>query len=326
MGTIDVLKYDRAVSSEFLALFTSGGVAASLREYAHARYPIDLQFRKDPKTGAQRATLYVGMTAVLHVYDKKTRGFALGAHPRWASTKNGWGSDWATPRRPADWATAWPGVENYLERVIPDVMTDGKYTKTEGVVQAAVTAFLGDPNRAVIDREVVPGFKDAATSSSIQHECSDPLTEAIANVAGVPGRPPTFLGMECDALAIDAEGHLLAIEIKPGSVGTLAWVPAQATMYARVLQRWIDEDTAWRGVVTAMFEQRKAIGLVPASFVLPDLRPKVVPAVAYQRIASLEYVRRMRAVQEALLVAGPGIGDPGLRFYEVSLSGRLDLV
>jgi hypothetical protein len=49
-------------------LFLRGGVAASLVEYArHAPYPVDLQMRHNPKTGADHATLYVGLTSVLDV-------------------------------------------------------------------------------------------------------------------------------------------------------------------------------------------------------------------------------------------------------------------
>ena len=70
------------------------------------------------------------------------------------------------------------------------------------------------------------------------------------------------------------------------------------------------------------FAQRKALGLVSPEFVLPDLQPKVVPAVAFQRVASKKYVEQMYAVQDALLAEG--VGDPGLVFYSVAPSGRLD--
>ncbi|MCY7288362.1 MAG: hypothetical protein LH624_08965, partial [Cryobacterium sp.] len=66
------LHYDRRVSETFLAHFLAGGVAHSLVEYArHAPYAIDLQMRHSPKTGADHATLYVGLTSVLDVKVKK---------------------------------------------------------------------------------------------------------------------------------------------------------------------------------------------------------------------------------------------------------------
>jgi hypothetical protein len=63
------IRYDRSVSAEFLSHFKRGGVAASLTSMArHALYPLDLQMRKSPKTGAEHATLYAGLTAVLNVH------------------------------------------------------------------------------------------------------------------------------------------------------------------------------------------------------------------------------------------------------------------
>ncbi len=65
------LHYDRRATAGFLAHFLHGGVAESLAEYArYAPYPVDLQMRKNPKTGAEHATLYVGLTSVLQVTRK----------------------------------------------------------------------------------------------------------------------------------------------------------------------------------------------------------------------------------------------------------------
>lgn len=67
-GDLDY-RYDRRVDEEFLKLFDSRGVFRTLTEYAQkARYPVDLQFRLDPKTRAQHASLYVGLTTVLDIH------------------------------------------------------------------------------------------------------------------------------------------------------------------------------------------------------------------------------------------------------------------
>ena len=87
------LRYDRSVSEEFLGHFLPDGFASSLLQYARARYPIDFQFRKDPKTGAQWATLYLGMTAVLNVEDKRAKGVRLTAHPKYANAIYHWADD-----------------------------------------------------------------------------------------------------------------------------------------------------------------------------------------------------------------------------------------
>lgn len=212
-------------------------------------------------------------------------------------------------------------MEDYLEQVIPRVMTEKRFTSKEGVVQAAVSAFIGDSSRVMVDREVVPSFADTATRKMIRDQFSRPLVEAIEHAKPAPGKRPTNFGMECDALSLDAAGHLVAVEVKPGNVGTLAWVAAQATMYARVLQHWVDLDGDWQATVTRMFGQRRALGVVSPAFQLPKLERKVVPAVAFQRIANPAFIARMYDVQDALIDAG--VGDPDMKFYEVSLSGRL---
>ena len=61
-------------------------------DYARGKYPIDFQYRKDPKTGRQWATLYVGLTAVVNVLDKGAKGLALDAHKTYRdpALKLGW--------------------------------------------------------------------------------------------------------------------------------------------------------------------------------------------------------------------------------------------
>lgn len=322
MVDIGELRYDRTVSEEFAKHFVAGGFADSLVDYARGKYPIDFQYRKDPKTNKEWATLYVGLTAVLNVYNKGAKGIALTAHSTYKTRKLGWSDDWGQAAPAADWVDKWNLVERYLERVVPDVVTNGRYVKTEGVVQAVVTGHMGDASRVILDREVCPYFRDTPTKAAVQQRYSAPLAEAIAKLSPAPGVPRTPFGMECDAFAIDAAGHLVAIEIKPGNVSSLAWVAAQATMYARVLQHWVDEDPTWEATVEKSFRQRRALGLLSPSFRLPDLQPKVVPAVAFQRVASAKYIQQMYDVQGALIQEG--VGDPAIEFYAVAPSGRLD--
>lgn len=331
MTTLDLL-YDRTVTDEFLEHFLPGGFAASLVQYAKAPYPSDLQMRKNPKPGGRQwATLYVGMTAVINVHDRGAKGLALKAHPSYSIPELHWQPEWSLPRSAQEWRDQWPAVEDYLERAIPFVIANKRLVATEGLVQAAVANFAESTERVVLDREVTPHFRDTATKESIRQQYSAPLVQAVSAVPNVKGRPPARFGMECDLLAVDAQGRLLAIEVKPGSVGSLAWVAAQATMYAKVLQHWINdsesrregnEQASWRTVITKSFEQRQALGLTPRGFTLPDLQPVVVPVVAYQRIARETFLDRMFAVQAALLETP--VGDAQLKFYEVSLSGRLD--
>lgn len=323
MADIGDLRYDRSVTLDFSRQFEDG-FAAPLVDYARGKYPVDFQYRKDPKTGRQWATLYVGLTAVINVHDNGPKGLALNAHEtyREQTAKLGWNDDWAAPASVHVWEERWPTVEAYLERAIPTVVTGGRFVKSEGIVQASVSGYLGDTRRAVIDREVQPYFRNTDTLNQIHGPYNAALVETLAKATSVPGKAPTRFGMKCDALAVDGEGHLIALEIKPGSVSSLAWVSAQATMYARILQHWIDNDSTWSDTIRRVFEQRQALGLTPTGFNLPNLQPKVRPAVAFQRVASPEYLQRMYAVQEVLVQAG--VGDRDLTFYAVAPSGRLD--
>jgi hypothetical protein len=110
-------RYDRRVSPAFLQLFATRGAFRTLTEYARkARYPVDLQFRSNPKSGAQHASLYVGLTTVLDVHWKPSF-VKLAAHPSYH--KSGFDPAW-TSWAPADEACMWSeAVDDYLDTVIP---------------------------------------------------------------------------------------------------------------------------------------------------------------------------------------------------------------
>jgi hypothetical protein len=86
----NIVRYDRRVDDEFLSLFRKGGLLHSLARLGKtAAFPLDLQFRKDPKNpGKQWATLYAGLTGVLYVHRVKN-GLRLDAHDTWSRKKSG---------------------------------------------------------------------------------------------------------------------------------------------------------------------------------------------------------------------------------------------
>ena len=322
------IRYDRRVSAQFLGHFRKGGMAYSLTEYAaKARFPVDLQMRHNPKTGADHASLYVGLTSVLNVVGKgkPVTKLALTAHPTWSESKKfGFGASWGTAAPAEEWLPRWIDVEDYLEKVIPSASFS--HGRTEGAVQAAASAF-SDGSRVMLDREVTPHFLDTATKNSVLKPLRKALADALANAKPVTGKPPTSFGAECDLLALDRDGRLLAVEVKP-SVSSLVWTPAQATMYAKVLQAWVDDDAGdtpgWQTVVRGMLDQRRELGLAPRFDVTLPQTTVVVPVIAVQRGASSTLLSRLWKVQQALLDAG--VGDPALEVYQVSLSGRLDRI
>lgn len=312
------LAFDRRLSEEFLQHFLPSGFAAGLAAYVKAGlYPLDLRPRRDLKSKAEHVTLYVGLTAVLQVKSSSSGLIRLDAHK--SHRKIGGFSDaWAKPHPVEDWIDQWPDVEAYLERIIPAATQS--HGRTEGAVQAAVGAHRSQ-DRVVLDREVTPSFRDESTKKRILEECRQPVLKACRDGGLGFGKGPKTLGSECDALAVDRNGRILAIEIKPLG-GSIPWVPAQALMYARVLQRWVEEDPAGAAeVLRGMGDQRHRMGLAPAWAGEIETRPEVVPVVAVQRGASAEAVRRMVAVRDALRAGD--VGGPEVELHEVSLIGDL---
>jgi hypothetical protein len=317
------IRYDRRVAASFLEYFLPGGVTASLVEYAkHAPYPVDLQMRHNPKTRADHASLYVGLTSVLNVYAKGSN-LALDAHKTWRQPPYGFDEQWSDAVEIGKWQDRWSKVEDYLERVIPRAAET--HASREGSVQAAASSFTTQ-DRVMLDREVTPHFRDTAVKTRILNGCRQPLVDALNSQRPVPGKTPQSFGSECDLLALDQSGRLLAVEVKPNAGSSIAWSAAQATMYARVLQAWIADDSddkpGWRAVIEGMYEQRRRLGIAPELPVRLPEQPKVVPVVALQRGVTQVHVQRLWAVQRALLAEG--VGDPELSVYQVSLSGRLD--
>lgn len=319
------LHYDRRVSEQFLAHFLPGGLAESLVQYArHAPYPVDLQMRHDPKSKAEHASLYVGLTSVLDVVRAKDK-LRLRAHKTWAEGAFGFSSDWTTNRAPEKLGERWQQVEDYLEAVIPAAAST--HATQEGAVQAAASMFTG-PQRIMVDREVVVSFRDDVMRKQAFKEVAAPLVSAVGSITGIPGKAPDRFGGECDLLALDSHGRLLAVEVKPRNTGSIVWSGVQAVVYARLLERWLKSWKAeWHvdrpsQVLRGMLEQRHRMGLAP--YDRPEIAdvPAVIPVVAIQRGANPIYVKRMKLVQRALLEGGHFTSPPEV--YEVNMAGRLD--
>jgi hypothetical protein len=317
------LHYDRRVTDEFLAHFLEGGVAHPLVEYARfAAYPLDLQMRYNPKTGAEHGSLYVGLSTVLDVHRRKDR-LLLKAHGTYMNGPFGFRQEWTSPMTVAELRKQWRKVEDYLESVIPEATRT--HAGKEGPVQAAASVF-SSRERVMVDREVTLHFRDGTVRKQILGEITEPFVKAVQGIAGVEGRPPSSFGDECDLLALDEHGRLLAVEIKPEGVGTIAWASAQATVYAQMLERWVRTKPQGTDhpltILRGMLDQRARLGLAPLQRPGIPERPEVVPVVAIGRgEKSKTYLDRMKTVQRALLDAG--VGNSALEVYEVSLAGRL---
>jgi hypothetical protein len=198
-------RYDRRADEGFRQLFEPHGPFRTVTEYARkARYPIDLQFRRNPKTSAQHASVYVGLTTVLDIHWRQGK-VKLAAHPTWQlhGFDPGWTS-WTPVNDIGGWIDA---VEVYLDTVIPQAAAGS--AAVEGAVQASVSSFASD-RLVMLDREVQLHFRDMPTKKRVIHEASADLLSAIRS-APVPGARPVSFGGECDLLAVDRTGRLRAV-------------------------------------------------------------------------------------------------------------------
>lgn len=319
------LHYDRRVSDEFIAHFQRDGLAHSLVEYAKfAAYPLDVQMRRNPKTGAEHASFYVGLTTVLDVHNKKN-GLRFTAHKSYSGGSFGFRPSWSSVMSVDEARRQWPFVEDYLEQVIPHAYRT--HAGVEGPVQSAASVFTG-LERTMVDREVALHFRDLATKQTIMSQVTKPFVTAVAAVAGIKGTPPSSFGGECDLVALDRQGRLLAVEIKPKDVPTIAWSCAQATVYARLLERWVQARPQGTDrpvtILRGMLDQRARLGLAPLERPALPETPKVVPVVGIGHGVSKSHLQQLQTVQKALLAAG--CGDPDLEVHVVRLSGRLDRI
>jgi hypothetical protein len=321
-----VLRYDRRAPTELMEALGPEGFAHSLVEYGRSgAYWLDLQLRGYENGADHWATLYVGLTKVLDLDYLTSKGFRLGAHPTHGNPENGWQTEWQRRHSAEWWAQRWPQVEDYLEGVIPKV---GAPHLKEGAVQAAIGGFES-ADRIVIDREGVVTFDSDPEKKAASEHLRRPLLDALERSdppAWWTGRPKT-LGGECDALAINAAGELLTIEVKPADSNTLPWALVQVMHYANLFRAWAAQPPAKgrpapAAVLQGMLDQRRNLGLVRNSGAFQVADPVVVrPVLAFDRRASVAARKRLLEVASHLQSQDINVD---VEMYEVNRIGRLD--
>ncbi|ANJ28106.1 hypothetical protein [Agromyces aureus] len=315
------LRYDRRIDENFLDVICDGPLR-SLQEYAReARYPVDLQFRRDIHSGDQRAQLYVGLQRVLSVYWRSGRVRFEGHTKYGRYQRYGFDDAWREWMAADAVAGIVEDLDDYLELVIPKVAS----VATEGAVQSAITSFQStngraNGGRAMLDREFTPQFESSFVEDFVMNDVSATLLAAIQD-APVDRPRPTSFGPRLDVLGT-RDGVLQAIEVKPKGVASIVWAPVQVIVYARLVQRWLGEDPEARDILRRLAEQRRRVGLLHDDVYLGSL-DEVQPVIAVQRGGrDGSYLSDMMRVIEHL--AHKGIGEAAaLKVYEVSLSGRM---
>jgi hypothetical protein len=280
----------------------------------------DLRFRGSPKHLATRATLYFSGYGALSVEEHAgqfhlevaRKGKVVGKHARACGFDDAW-----LEALPADaWWDRRSAVAEYLARVAKYAVANKLPNVTrEGPWQAAFCAHAHS-DMCVIDREAA--FVGSTTplyeAALAQHRA--PVLAALAALGEKSWRRGALtktLGGEVDALAIDASGRLLAIEVKPADErGTTAWAPAQALMYARLFETWSSRlgRPQARAVLQAMAAQRVELGLGTPAVLGDDF--EVVPVVAIGEPSTSEEKRIQASALERLAEVRKALASGGL--------------
>lgn len=279
------MRLSRTASEALMDVLLPGGAFAWLLEYPArdpARY--DLQLRCNPKTQRSWASLYLGLTSVLDVRECKA-GMRLTAHPTHRRA-GGFDKGWTKPGMSAGaWVNHIDAVRAYLERASAAVSL--KHFQTEGRVQALLS---NAPHRdfTVVNREVVVSFSDLPYKLQVIARMRAEFERALGR-SGVgdkwwPGvanhRVFPSLGAEMDALGVDRDGRLLAIEVKPPStVKGIGFGPAQVYFYAHLLDQVLRQDAGTLSAIRTMHDQRVALGLADGRAHLAE-QPTIVPVLA----------------------------------------------
>jgi len=287
---------------------------------------LDLRLRSRPGHTAARATLYLGLTQVLHVHHlgpdryrlerQKGKGFAEKLDPTLFDPA------WSQPQSLSRLAQAWPAVMTYVHAAVR--AAPSKYLSSEGRVQALLGR--GTSDFGAIDREVVINFpSQPAKAAALAGEAAGihAAREQLALTRRWAEKEKAF-GDELDLLAVDRAGRVLVVEVKHGTdTGGVGWTPAQVALYLRLCQLWVDA-TPWAGsVLNGMLDQARRIGLSGHSSEFTVAEPvTLVPVVAIGQPLKNPKVanERMRLVHDAL--ADHGVPLPGLEVWSVDGSGR----
>lgn len=271
------VRYDRRVSETLLEALTDGALAGLVDIVRVDRGLRDLQLRRARGLECW-ATLYVGLTKVLDVRERKGQ-FRLDADPTYREVP-GFDESWRLWQEPGDLENCWHEVLGYVDAAIASVRP--AYLK-EGAVQSSLCSGVSDDFR-VVDREAVLGHTNTASRSATTDPISIALQQAL--LAADPGetwwpslRSKVNFGSELDILAVDDAGRLLTVEVKAANaVAGIVKSPAQVAFYATLWSHWLSETDDSTEVLDGMLEQRARLGLGrPGPIEAPTT---VVPVVA----------------------------------------------
>ena len=288
---------------------------------------LDLQLRADPRQpGKGRATLYIGLTKAV---DLEARGemFRVVLQPRfgpmatWQTTP----PTWATWLVASELEVVWPQVLGFIRATIK--AAQDRYVRIEGGMQALLSNAASD-RFVMVDRESVIAFDSLVAKNAFLAPLDELLSKVVRDLESRGygwAKDGKGFGDELDALAVDADGRVLVMEIKPGSAtASLGWTPAQVARYHRLFDAWAQQGPGHaREVLKGMLAQRSQMGLASVSRPLPPAPLRFVPVIAVcGRVKNpREANERMLAVHTAL--GRVGIGLDALEVWQVGEDGTI---
>lgn len=295
--------YDRTVSTALVQELGPDGAFNFLAHFSRTRHLADLQLRSYPAKPTCRATLYYGLTKVIDVYERNGQFWLKG------SKHAAWDESWSQKRPADDWRSPElkQAVDSYLRAAMGAVADRFSH---EGAIQAMLCTRAPELF-SVVDREAVVGFDNKAERERVYSSIQRELHAAFPPNPALKWWKPKTFGGELDILAIDSNGRLLTVEVKPASATDgVTWAPLQATFYARLFEQWAHEhgDSA-ATAIQSMLNQRIDLKLASSPPRRLRIPLEVVPIVAIGGQPSDEALSRMQQVQAALRSAGVGRSD-----------------
>lgn len=323
--------FDRRVPQQLADALAPGGPMHELVEMADSdlgeKKGLDLRLRARPGHTAARATLYLGLTQVLHVHHLGPDRFKLqGQSGKGFQTKLDptlFDTSWGVPQSLERLSVSWPAVMAYVRAAI--AAAPSRYLTSEGLVQARLGR--GGKHFACIDREVVINFpsqvvKDAALGNEVAGIRA--AREQLASRHRWAERTKRF-GDELDMLGVGREGRVLVVEVKDGGdTAGVGWTPAQVALYQRICQLWVDATPCTASVLNGMLEQAVHVGTAKDQGYRVREPVELVPVIAVSHPLKNPKVanERMKLVHAAM--AATGVGLPGLQVWSVEENGAVE--
>jgi len=288
---------------------------------------LDLQLRADPRRPTQgRATLYIGLTKAVDL-EARDESFRVTPQQRFGPA-----ATWQAPPAWTDWLDAaqleavWPDVLAFIRSTIE--AAPERYVRSEGGMQAFLSNAASD-RFVVIDRGSVIGF-DARTKDAFLAPLNKAMSALVRDLEsrGHPwAKEGKRFGDELDALAVDADGRVLVMEVKPGiETAALGWTPAQVALYYSLFTAWARQEPGLaHDVLKGMLFQRVRLGLAPEKYSRPSTPPRLIPVIAVGGRVKNPGVanERMIAVKAALTRAGLQLDD--LEVWRIDDNGSISM-